>query len=103
MRNKQMEVVVPKKAGFIRNEWWKIYPKLNSAKFTNENAGRITRDIQPYGQDTEGELRKINGVSHLFNILGYTLNPPFDPDYDAVSIMFERKSDFTKFWLHYCK
>ena len=81
--------------------WWEKYPKINSAKFTNENSGKFLGGMPPYGQSIAGELKKIVGVSSMFEIVGFTLNPPFQAPFPNVAIMFERKDDFSQIWFHY--
>jgi len=86
-----------------RNYWWEEYPQLNSASFTYENAGKTLGESFPFGEKMDGGLKPIIGVSNMFEILGYTLNPPFTAPFGNVAIMFERKDDFTKMWFHYVR
>ena len=83
--------------------WWEIYPKLNSAKFTNENSGKMLGEPIPFGQTIDGPLRESREMSRTFEILGYTLNPPFPAPYPYVAILFMRKDDFSEVWFHYGK
>jgi len=83
--------------------WWEEYPQLNSASFTYENSGNKLGESHPFAEKMDGGLKPIIGVSSMFEILGYTLNPPFSAPFQSVAIMFERKDDFSKLWFHYVR
>ncbi len=97
------DVEVVNEYNTTRNNWWKIYPKLNSALFTHENSGRSLGELQPFSETMDGGLKPITGVSNMFTILGYTLDPPFAAPFPSVAIMFERNDDFSKIWFHYVR
>ena len=100
--NQNFKLNVPQPDVNIHN-WWEEYPRLSSALFTNENSGRVLGEIQPFSEKMEGGLKPITGVSQMFDILGYTLNPPFSAPFLSVAIMFERKDDFSKIWFHFVR
>lgn len=88
---------------FIERHWYENLPRLSSSEFTYENSGGKNGDAHPFSQSIDGSLKPINCISNLYNILGYTLNPPYGAPFEYVAIMFERKDDFSKVWFHYNK
>ena len=94
----------------VENNWWEKYEELNSCLFTNENSARSLRYPEIYRLDDDERLIPMKYNTDKFKILGYTLNPPFNPpsrEYndglEYVSIMFENEKTFEKVWFHYCR
>lgn len=84
----------------VRQGWYEQYPKLSSAMFTYENSGNKANLSPPGRRSIGGDSIKLHFST--WTILGYTLNPPFAPSYEAVAIMFEYP-DFNKIWWHFLK
>jgi hypothetical protein len=80
--------------------WYEQYEKLNSAKFTYENSGNRAGLSAPGRRSIGGPGIEISVP--CWRLIGYTLDPPFQPCYPAVAIMFE-SPDYEFMWWHFLK
>lgn len=72
------------------------YPKISSSKFNYENSCRSIGCRFP-------DFYKVHeGVDNNWEIVGYTLNPPFDSNTKKpIGIMYENTKTFEKVWYHH--
>ena len=96
----------------IENKWWEQYEELNSCDFTNDNSARSLRYPEIYWLSDDYKLLPVKYINDKYRILGFTLNPPFNPtinsdpnllEIEYVAIMFENEETFEKVWFHFCK
>ena len=103
--NKLIEPII------VENKWWEQYEELNSEFFTYENSARKLGYQEIYRLSDDYKLIPVKYCDDTYNILGYTLNPPFnrtgycilDGPEKYVAIMFENTKTFKKVWFHFCK
>lgn len=108
MRNNNMKLNVPEPKVIDPNKkaWYEKYQNLSSARFTYGNSGNSKNLPSPYSEklvdDEIVDIKGIWGSEKHYKIVGYTENPPFQPDgYHAVAIMFEDQTTFEFIWFHF--
>ena len=90
----------------IENKWWEQYEELNSCDFTHDNSARSLNFPEIYWLSDDYKLLPSKYFTGKFNILGYTLYPPFynnRKEEEYIAIMFEDSKTFEKVWFHFCK
>uniref|UniRef100_A0A6M3LGG5 Uncharacterized protein n=1 Tax=viral metagenome TaxID=1070528 RepID=A0A6M3LGG5_9ZZZZ len=81
--------------------WWEDYHKLPSAYFTFDNSGRRQRLPPPAREVEQYERISEFRLEPGWSVVGYTLEPPFHPTYEAVAVMLECAGD--RAWWHFRK
>lgn len=87
-------------------KWYEKYKKLNSCLFIYENSAKGLRSPAPFKHKSieDDDLVRVKHYPNSLDweIMGYTLNPSFNPTYsNFVAIMFHNIKTGEKLWAHF--